>query len=128
MDPAIAEMVVKSGVFSVCAIVVVITLSAWVSRPSAAKKDSVRFLPLFMIAYLFLVLSLGVPIANLARSVGGPTLGRIFGPLGFLSGIWLAAIMIQVAQNVGYRLVGAPTYKLRWYRSWKKASKRKKSS
>lgn len=117
-------MVVKSVVISVLAIVIIIALSAWISRPSASKKGLVWFGLLLMVAYLFLVLSCGVPIATLAASVGGPALGRVFGPLGFLSGIWFAAIVIQVAQNVGYRLVGAPTQKLRWYRSWKKSSKK----
>lgn len=128
MAPPSAEMIVKSVALSIFAIVVIIALSAWISRPSASKKGSVQFAPFIMIAYFCLALSFGVPIATLAKSVGGPTLGRVFGPLGFLSGIWFAAIVIQVAQNVGYRLVGAPTQKIQWYRSWKKQSKRNKSA
>jgi ABC-type Co2+ transport system permease subunit len=118
-------MVVKSVVLSVLAVVVIIALSACIGRPSASKKGLIRFG--LLVAYLFLILSIGVPVATVAASVGGRMLGRIIGPLGFLGGMWFAAIVVQVAQNIGYRLVGAPTHKLRWYRSWKKSSKCNKS-
>ena len=115
MTLSVGEIIVRSLLGLSLGVVVIAVTSAYTARPSRRKSVS------FWVALPILIAQMGVG----AGSCGvGFAFAKFFGgKWGLLAGVsitmatlWCASIVIQLAQNVGYRLIGVRPQTIRWYR------------
>lgn len=125
MALSIAEITARSTIFLVLGVVLIAGISTYTARPARMTGISLWIaLPIMAAQVCLAAGSLGIGLAS-GKGVGGGTQGIVAAIVGFVGVLWCTNIVVQVSQNFGYRLVGAPLQPIQWYRGQKRRSHRK---
>lgn len=118
MDINSEEILVRSVVSWAVGLLFVASASAYAARPGASKDLPLWVgLPVILGQFLYFGAAVGVgAVLEKALHDRSQPLKIVIVPLGILTTLWVSSIILQLAQNFGYRLVGAPSQKLRFYR------------
>ena len=98
-------------------VVAVVTMSGYLARPSRNGPASLwAGLAAIIATICWVVACFGFGMLTVWLAPERGQLVRfILYPLGALGALWLTSILIQVGQNLAYRMVGAPVQRIRWY-------------
>lgn len=115
MTLSVEEMIARSSLGLILGVVVIAATSAYTARPSRRKSVPLWIVLPVLAAQIDIGAGCcGVGIA-FAKTLGG-VWGLIAGVGAAMATLWCASIAIQLAQNVGYKLVGVRPQPIRWYR------------
>ena len=126
--PLAADIAIRaSGAWLVGASAIV-SISAHTARPSRKGPVSL-WIGIAAVVAKFCLISgcIGVGLL-LVRLIHPPYRAPniALGGAGFIGSYWVSIIVIQIAQNVAYKIVGAPYRPIEWYRSGKRRRSRRK--
>ena len=127
MALSIAEIGARSAIALLVGIALIAGVSTYTARPERKGPVSLWIaLPILAGKIGLTVGCLGIGI-TLSRVAGGGTAGFVAGLLGFLGMLWSSSIAVQIAQNVGYKFVGAPIQAIRWSNAPRSTRKRRRT-